>query len=93
MLVGVTVLDNPNKDLKSSFCYFVVSLAICDLLIRLVVDPFVCGKLDCSYGNTARVAFVLEYDSYSVSCISYSVVQELKLIRFYPFSLPRFPCS
>ena len=32
-------------------------------------------------------------DSNSVSCISYSVVQELKLIRFYPFSLPRVPCS
>ena len=39
MLVVVTVLDNPNKDLKSSFCYFVVCLAICDLLIGLEVDP------------------------------------------------------
>ena len=93
MLVEVTVLDNPNKDLKSSFCYFVVSLAICDLLIRLVVDPL---SVASSIAVTAIQLESLSYsssDSYSVSCISYSVVQELKLIRFYPFSLPRFPCS
>ena len=69
MLVVVTVLDNPNKDLKSSFCCFVVSLAICDLLIRLVVDPF---SVASSIAVTAIQLESLSYsssDSYSVSCI------------------------
>ena len=39
MLVVLAVFINPNKDLKSSFYYFVLNLAICDLLIGLVVDP------------------------------------------------------
>ena len=69
MLVVVTVLDNPNKDLKSSFCYFVVSLAICDLLTRLVVDPL---SVASSIAVTAVQLESLSYsssDSYSVSCI------------------------
>ena len=63
-----------------------MTLAICDLLIRLVVDPFSVPS------SIAVTAIQLESLSYS-SSDSYTVVQELNLIRFAPFSLPRFPCS
>lgn len=39
ILVVLAIFIDPNKDLKTTFNYFVANLAITDLLVGLVVDP------------------------------------------------------
>lgn len=39
LLVLVTVYKDPNKDLRTPFCLYVVNLAIADLIVGCVVEP------------------------------------------------------
>ena len=90
ILVVLAVFINPNKDLKSSFYYFVLNLAICDLLIGLVVDPL---SVATHYGEGAARAFPFDQVyirfPYLVSCTaSVLSLAALTMDRYWAITSP-----
>lgn len=90
MFVVLAVFINPNKDLKSSFYYFVVKLAICDLLMGLVVDPL---SVAIHYGEGAARAFPFDQVyirfPYLVSCTaSVLSLAALTIDRYWVITSP-----
>lgn len=71
LLICISVLKDPNKDLRSSFNFFVLNLALSDLIAGLVTEPiFVWYHASEADGNPVTRLVWIVHVTYFISCLA-----------------------